>query len=384
MKQFAELYRCLEETTKTSHKVDCLREYFRAADPADAAWAVYFLIGRKPKRLARTADLRHWAAEEAGVADWLFDECHEIVGDLAETIALLLPEPHESSSLALHALIEQRLLALPGLDLAAQRASLVECWRQMDRIERLVWNKLLTGAFRLGVSQSLVVRALAEAAGIPAATVSHRLMGDWTPTPEFFGSLLARETHDADVAHPYPFCLAHPLEGPPEGLGDLADWQAEWKWDGIRAQLIRRQGQLAIWTRGEELVTERFPELHPAAARLPDGTVLDGEIVTWKEGRVLPFSLLQQRIGRKTLGKKILEAAPVRFIAFDILEFAAADVRSRPLFERRQMLESVLLELSRRSHPLAEIMLSPVEIAESWQAARGSAASRAARGTSKV
>ncbi|HEY1786243.1 MAG TPA: ATP-dependent DNA ligase [Pirellulales bacterium] len=361
MKQFASLYRCLDETTKTSRKIDCLCRYFRAADPADACWAVYFLIGRKPKRLLRTADLRHWCAEEAGVPEWLFDECHEIVGDLAETIALLLPEPRATSDLPLHQWIERRLLELPRLDAVAQRAMLVDSWLAMDRTERLVWNKLLTGAFRVGVSQSLVVRALAETAGVEAAAVSHRLMGAWEPSAEFFRRLTAAEADDVDVARPYPFCLAHPLEGPPDSLGDVTDWQAEWKWDGIRAQLIRRQGLVSLWTRGEELVTERFPELGPAAAGLPDGTVLDGEIVAWKAGGVLPFSLLQQRIGRKTLGKKILESVPVRFVAFDVLERAGQDVRGRPLFERRQSLESLAGESD------SAIMLSPVEPAASWQ-----------------
>ena len=235
MKRFAALYRCLDETTKTGRKVDCLRDYFRAAAPADAAWAVYFLIGRKPKRLVRTADSQRWCAEEAGISAWLFDECHEVVGDLAETIALLLPEPRASSDTALHDWIEQRLLRLSSLDPASQRELLVASWMQMARDERLVWNKLLTGAFRVGVSQSLVVRALAETARLTPAAVSHRLMGDWTPSADFFRGLIVSETSDTDLSHPYPFCLAHPLEGPPESLGNVSDWQAEWKWDGIRA-----------------------------------------------------------------------------------------------------------------------------------------------------
>jgi DNA ligase-1 len=361
VKQFAALYRCLDETIKTGRKVDCLREYFRATDAADAAWAVYFLIGRQPKRLARAADLRQWSAEEAGVSDWLFDECHEIVGDLAETIALLLPEPSRSSDIPLREWIEQRLLTLPALDPAAQRAILVEIWRQMDRTERLVWNKLLTGAFRVGVSHSLVVRALAETAGLSAAVVSHRLMGDWNPSADFFRGLIARETADTNLSRPYPFCLAHPLDGPPDELGEVADWQAEWKWDGIRAQLIRRQVLVSLWTRGEELVTDRFPELGPGGTHLPDGTVLDGEIVAWKGGHVMPFSLLQQRIGRKTLGKKILESVPVQFIAFDVLEHAGEDVRGRPLAERRRLLETLLREAA------TAIMLSPIEVAASWE-----------------
>jgi DNA ligase-1 len=361
MKQFAALYRCLDETTKTNHKIACLSNYFQAADPADAAWAVYFLSGRKPKRLLRNTELRQWCVEEAKIPMWLFDECHEAVGDLAETIALLLPEPNASSDVPLHELVEQRLLSLPQLDPSSQRCLVINAWHQMDRFQRLVWNKLLTGAFRVGVSQTLVARALAGMAGAPMATVSHRLMGSWHPSSEFFRSLIAKESEDTDLSRPYPFCLAHALEGSPAALGDPADWQAEWKWDGIRAQLVCRERLVSLWTRGEELVTDRFPELGPMAAGLPGGTVLDGEIVAWKDGHVMPFTFLQQRIGRKTLGKKILESVPVRFIAFDLLEKGYQDVRSHPLSERRKLLDAVVRD------PNSSLMLSPLESAASWQ-----------------
>jgi DNA ligase-1 len=321
---------------------------------------VYFLSGRKPKRLLRTTELKQWCVEEAAIPPWLFDECHEAVGDLAETIALLLPPPIHASDIPLHELVEL-LLSFTVLDRELQRDSLLQCWRRMDREQRLVWNKLLTGAFRVGVSQTLVVRALAEVAGVTAADVSHRLMGTWSPTADFFQSLIASETSDADLTRPYPFCLAHPLDGLPVELGNLSDWQAEWKWDGIRAQLIRRQGLVSIWSRGEELITDRFPELGPATSKLPDGVALDGEIVAWKDGAVMPFSLLQRRIGRKSLSKKMLETAPVRFIAFDLLESESVDLRTRPLSERRSLLEKLLSDVS------TDIILSPVESAASWE-----------------
>jgi DNA ligase-1 len=359
VKRFAQLYRCLDETTKTSRKVACLRQYFAAAPAEDAAWAVYFLTGRKPKRLMRSADLRAWNAHAAGVPPWLFEECHATVGDLAETIALLLEDAPRTTELPLHRWID-RLLELEVLPPVEQRRLVVSAWRELDRTERLVWNKLLTGEFRIGVSQTLVVRALAELAELPAAVVAHRLMGAWNPTADFFRSLLAQQTDDADSSRPYPFCLAHPLADPPESLGDVADWQVEWKWDGIRAQLVRRGGQISIWSRGEDLVTERFPELLPAAARLPEGTVLDGEIVAWKDGRVMAFSHLQRRIGRKDLGRKILGSVPARFIAFDLLEHQGQDVRERPLAERRALLETLL---AREAGPLA---LSPAEPAATW------------------
>lgn len=364
MKTFADLYRCLDETTKTNRKVACMRRYFSGTAPADAAWGVYFLSGRKPKRLIPTRDLVAWAAEEAGVSDWLFDECHEAVGDLAETIALLLPEPEHSTERPLHEWVEQHLLPLRTMAPARQREELLSAWRQMDRPQRLVWNKLITGAFRVGVSQSLVIRALAESAGIEPSAVAHRLMGSWEPTPEFYRQLLAAETSDADQTRPYPFCLAHPLLEGPEKLGDPVHWLAEWKWDGIRAQCLRRGGQTAIWSRGEELVTERFPELLDDAARLPDGTVIDGEIVGWRDDVVLPFAALQRRIGRKSLGKKILEEVPVRLIAFDLLEHQGGDIRGLPLVERRTRLEEIVDSLPADR----KIVISLAETASSWPA----------------
>lgn len=362
MKAFAGLYRDLDETNKTNRKLACLRAYFGSAASADAAWAVYFLSGRKPKRLLLARDLRQWSAEAAGVQEWLFDECLEAAGDMAETIALLLPEPERSTDAPLHEWVEQRLIPLRSMTPEEQRRQLTSAWREMDRTERLVWNKLITGAFRIGVSQTLVVRSLAEVSGLPAATIAHRLMGAWEPTPEFFQALLAAETQDADVSRPYPFCLAHPLGEEPESLGDIRNWLAEWKWDGIRAQCVRRGGLLAFWSRGEELVTERFPELHEDAARLADGTVLDGEIVAWKHDAVMPFGALQRRIGRKSLGKKILSEAPVKYIVFDLLEHNGADIRNRPLRERRSLLEEVIGQLPEA----CSMMLSPVESYTTW------------------
>lgn len=367
MKAFAALYRCLDETTKTNRKVACLRDYFAAAPPADAAWAVYFLSGRKPKRLLGVRELAAWACAEAKLPEWMFDECYDAVGDLAETIALVLPEPGQSTDESLAFWVEQRLLPLRALSKDEQRARLVDAWRQMDRRQRLVWNKLLTGAFRVGVSQTLLVRSLGEVADVPATVIAGRLMGAWEPTADFFVALVRKESVETDVSRPFPFCLAHPLEGDPSQLGDLSEWLVEWKWDGIRAQGLRRGETVALWSRGEELITERFPELLGALAQLPDGTVLDGEIVGWKDGRVLPFSTLQRRIGRKSLGKKILQEVPVRFIAFDLLESGGHDLRSEPLRIRRSRLIDLLAALP----PDSPLMLSPEEIAADWGALAG-------------
>ena len=359
MKAFAELYAALDETNGATAKVEALAAYLRAAPPEDAAWAVSFLIGRRPKRLLESRKLAEWAIAESAVPDWLFGDCFHAVGDFAETIALLLPDPAASTPLPLTYWVEQRLLPLASADDAARRSSLVRAWREMDERQRFVWNKLITGEFRVGVSQNLVVRAIAAASGLATETVSHRLMGDWRPTAGFWRQLVAPEVAVADISRPYPFFLAYPLEGEVEELGDPAQWQLEWKWDGIRAQLIRRQSQTFLWSRGEDLITSRFPEIEAMGALLPEGTVLDGEVLAWKDAAPLPFAQMQRRIGRKALGPRILAEAPVVLMAYDLLESGGRDLRSEPLVQRRAQLET-LAALS------PALVLSPIVPPGSW------------------
>jgi len=363
VKAFADLYAALDETTKTNEKVAAMAGYFRSAPPGDAAWAVHFLIGRRPKRLIPTRDLASWAIEEAQIADWLFGESYQAVGDLAETIALLLPPAQTTSGRPLHEWVEQRLLPMRDWDDHMRRDSMLEAWREMSDRQRFVWNKLITGEFRVGVSQNLVVRALAEASGVDAKALAHRLMGDWQPTADFGAQILAKTTADTDVSRPYPFCLAYPLEGTVEELGAVQEWQIEWKWDGIRSQLIRRQWQTFLWSRGEELITDRFPELAAAGALLPEGTVLDGEVLPWKDGAPLPFTQMQRRIGRKELGPKILSEVPVVLVAFDLLEHKGEDVRERPIEWRRTELERIVAAAGPDSHLIA----SPLVEGASWE-----------------
>ncbi|MCL5743624.1 MAG: ATP-dependent DNA ligase [Acidobacteria bacterium] len=338
--------------------MEALARYLAGTPAADAVWAIHFLIGRRPKRLVEARKLARWAAEEAGVPDWLFAECFHAVGDFAETMALLLPPAARSTDLPLHYWVKERLLPLAGWDDAARRESMVAAWRAMDERQRLAWNKLITGEFRVGVSQSLVVRALAEASGVDPAIIAHRLMGEWQPTADFLERLLAPDQHDVDVSRPYPFFLAYPLEGTVEELGDVREWQAEWKWDGIRAQLIRRRGHTFVWSRGEDLVTERFPELEELGAALEEGMVVDGEVLPWKNGEPLPFAQMQRRIGRRELGGRILQEVPVVLVGFDLLELAGEDIRDRPLRVRRTQLERI-------SAP--HLVLSPVVRANSWR-----------------
>ena len=340
MKRFSALYESLDRTTSTNAKVAALVEYFRAAPPADAAWAVFFLTGRRLKRVVPSAGLREWAQAVTGIPDWLMGECYSAAGDFGELVALALdavpPGPAEPD-LPLATWVDERLLPLQSAEPAAQRARVTRWWLGLPRAERFLLNKLLTGEFRVGVSHTLVVRALATAADTEPTIVAARLMGDWWPSAEWFTGVTTAEG-TADASQPYPFYLASPLEGEPAALGDPSAWIVEWKWDGIRAQLIRRAGNTWLWSRGEELITQRFPEITAAATHLPDGTVLDGEVLAFKDGRPMPFSALQQRIGRQKQIAQVMRTVPVVFETYDVLELDGRDIRDQPLDARREAL----------------------------------------------
>ncbi len=360
MRAFADLYARLDETTKTTEKVAAMVRYFAACTPADGAWAVYFLNGRKPRQLVAAKLLKRWASDAAGVPEWLFGESYHAVGDLAETVALLVPpgSPGDGST-SLVDWVERRLLPLRGRAEVEQKSEMARAWAELTPRERFVWNKLITGSLRVGVSQLLVVRALAEASGLDAPTVAHRIMGEWQPTAAFFTGLTGADEGATAHNRPYPFCLASPLEAAPADLGPVADWVAEWKWDGIRSQLVRRAGDTFLWSRGEELITDRFPEVVAAGSHLPDGTVIDGEVLPWADGGVRPFAALQRRIGRKTLTRKVMAEVPVTLLAYDLLEWQGVDVRDRPLEWRRATLETVAG---------GRLQLSPVLSSNSWEA----------------
>ncbi len=380
MKAFAELYARLDATTSSNAKLAALQDYFASAPPQDAAWAAYFLAGGRPRQVVPTRLLRELATRLSGLPDWLFEESYQAVGDLAETISLLLPESTQASEEGLDWWLEQ-LLPLRGLppEELAERLQLL--WARLDRQSLMVSIKLLTGAFRVGVSKLLVTRALAALAGVDAKRVAQRMVGytdlSHRPTAQRYLALIAAESgeeHAQRGGQPYPFFLAHPLQESVERfdalLGPAQDWLVEWKWDGIRAQLVKRDGRAWLWSRGEELITERFPELDALAAALPDGTVLDGELVVWKEPApgsgstfgIQPFALLQQRIGRKTLSRKLLDEVPAALLAYDLLEWRGEDWRSRPQDERRARLEQLVAEVG-DSH----LHLSPRLDGADWQ-----------------
>lgn len=365
MKRFSQLFNELDASTATNAKVEALKRYFDDAPDADAAWAVYFLSGGKPRQVVGSGVLSELARRIAGIEPWLFDECYQAVGDLAETIAHVLPTAEHTSDVGLAEWVEQRLLPLRAATPEQQAERIAGYWRELDATGRFLLTKLIGGGFRVGVSKLLVQRALAAHAGLDAKLVAQRMMGytDKTARPDAAGyrALLAHESVQtaADSGQPYPFFLAHALEQPvPEfeaKLGPPSDWLVEWKYDGIRAQVVRRAGNIWVWSRGEELVTERFPEVIAIAGQWPDGTVVDGEILVWKDGKPAPFNLLQQRIGRKLLGKKILADAPVSFMAYDLLEWQGEDIRAWPQHRRREALLA-----------LPGIMVSPTVDGHTW------------------
>lgn len=360
MRDFARLFERLDQTTKTNNKVAALFDYFTSATAEDVAWAVFFLTGNRFKAPVKHAMMVQWAIELAEVPAWLFQECYDAVGDFAETVANVLPSEGQGSGLGLSHWAAQ-IEGLGYVDDNSKRATLHDAWRQLDPLSRFVYNKLLTGGFRVGVSQELVHRALSQAVGIEKSVIAHRLMGKWRPGPQFIETLRAAIDLETDSTRPYPFCLAHPLQVDLDSLGSPADWTAEWKWDGIRCQLVRRRGKITVWSRGEEIVNESFPDIAQVGDWLPDGTVVDGEILAWSEGKALPFQSLQRRLGRKAPGKKLLGEVPASLVAFDLLESNGTDLRDRPFAERRKMLDS-LVESTNHDR----LVLSPTIDFDTW------------------
>jgi DNA ligase-1 len=375
MRQFADLVASLGTSTKTNEKLDALSEYFATANDKDKVWVIAIFSGRRPKRAVNTRQLWTWCNELVGLPTWLFEECYHAVGDLAETIALLLPEAIKSdASFPLHYYLET-LISIEKQDEAVRKEFILRSWQTMEYAERFVFNKLITGNFRIGVSQKTMVNALGKTISLNPSVIAHRISGNWDPMTTSFADLLSEHAVSTDFSKPYPFYLAYAVEDEVHALGDPRDWQAEWKWDGIRGQMIKRNDELFVWSRGEELMTEKFPEYHSLKDHLPNGTVLDGEIIPYKsskasppagggglEGTPLPFALLQTRIGRKNVTKKQLTEAPITFFAYDLLEYEGNDIRETLLAERRTLLEKIVREIN---HPA--LLISPVISFTTWE-----------------
>jgi DNA ligase 1 len=351
MKQFAQLITALDQTTKTNEKVDALAQFFSTADEKDKVWTIALLSHRRPRRTVSTTFLRELAAEIAGLPLWLFEDSYHIVGDLAETIAYVLPTPKNSSDKSLSEWIDW-IVALQKLEEDEKKEALMSAWDSLKSTERFIFNKLITGGFRMGVSQKLMVKSLAKSTGIEENILAHRLMGNWNPFSISFQELVVENQIQSDISRPYPFYLAYPLEESPSELGKPEDWCAEYKWDGIRGQIICREGELFVWSRGEELITDSFPEFLKMKDEIPSGTVLDGEILAAS----LSFQDLQTRIGRKTASKALMEKIPVIFMAYDVLEWQGEDVRNLPFEKRRSILESI-----------TSIQVSPLVHFQNWE-----------------
>lgn len=364
MKKFAQLFTTLDQTTKTNVKVEALARYFEDIPDDDKLWAVAILSSRRPKRPVNTTQLRVWASAYSGVPLWLFEDSYHVVGDLAETITLVLPEPESTTGYSLTYWINY-IKSLADLEEEEKQERVISAWKQLSRSERYIFNKLITGNFRVGVSQKLMTRALSKYTQIDENLVTHRLMGNWTPDDTTFEDLILSENPLDDISKPYPFYLAYALEEDPATLGSVSDWQFERKWDGIRGQVIIRQGRVFVWSRGEELVTDKFPEYHELAKSIPDGTVIDGEILPFKDGNPLGFKVLQTRIGRKNVTKNILKKAPVILKAYDLLEWQGEDLREKPLTERRSQLEAIV-----EQYDTAGILrMSEIVAINSWEEA---------------
>lgn len=371
MKRAAALFDALDATGSTNAKVDALAAYFREADDADKLWVIALLSGRRPKRPVTSTHLRKWAAEISGIPDWLFEASYHVVGDLAETvthIAKLEQAITKSLTEWVHYVED-----LKQQDETEKAQRVKAAWAGLEGMELFVFNKIITGGFRIGVSQKIMVKGLSKATGMDEDAIAHRLMGDWTPHTTTFQELLHAKNPADSTSKPYPFFLAYGIEGMHGraagaglnellALGEPKEWQLEHKWDGIRGQLIVRDGQLFVWSRGEELVADKFPEFEVLKDLLPNGTVLDGEILAWKDDAPLPFAEMQKRIGRKTVGKKLLNDVPVVFMAYDLMEADHTDIRQEALRTRRERLERIHKTVS---HPV--LMLSALLPFGQWQ-----------------
>jgi DNA ligase-1 len=362
MNQFAELVNILGVSTKTNDKLDALAQYFETANDKDKVWVIALFSGRRPRRSVNSTQLATWCIELTDLPGWLFEESYHVVGDLAETIALLLPENTDSrASHPLHYYLET-LLAIEKEDESIRKQFIVSSWQNMTKGERFVFNKLITGGFRIGVSQKSMVNALARSVKLDPSIIAHRISGNWDPVTTTFEELLSEQATVTDHSKPYPFYLAYALEDELPSLGEPSEWQAEWKWDGIRGQLIKRNNEIFVWSRGEELMTEKFPEYFSLRELLPNGIALDGEIIPSQNGRPLPFALLQTRIGRKNVTKKQLLETPITFFAYDLLEYDNTDLRESFLLERRILLEKIVQQVD---HPA--LILSPVINFTTWE-----------------
>ncbi|KGE16121.1 ATP-dependent DNA ligase [Sphingobacterium deserti] len=367
MRDFEHLFEAIDSTTKTSAKVSAIAQFLQESREEDKLFAIAVLIGNKPKRPVKTTDLRLWASEQSQIPLWLIEESYYIVGDLAETISLILPVVAAKSTYVDTSLrkIFEDIILMRNLSSPEQRDIVIGYWAQLQGTALFLFNKLLTGNLRVGVSRKLVVKAVASYLDMEETEIEHRLMGKWTPFEETMESLFQENVQETKHFLPYPFYLAYALDKDPDDLGAINDWVIEAKLDGIRGQLIVRKGELFVWSRGEDLMTEKFVEFEPLRDILPDGTVIDGEVIPWKDDKPMDFAVMQTRIGRKNISKNSLLAAPLVMVCYDLLEWEGNDIRNWPLSERRKQLELLL-----SNYPVSHVLkLSQRLDFDDWTAA---------------
>ncbi len=364
MKTFAALIHALDSTNKTSLKLEAVDRFLSDAEEADKLWLLALFTGKRPRRKVSTTLLKEWVMEAAGIPEWLFRESYASVGDLAETISLLLPEPVACKERSLSSWMEE-IQSLADTTDDEKKAFVLHAWQHLPHRERFIFNKLMGGSFRVGLSSQGLINALARHYALEPNTVAHAIMGDWHLNEVSFENLVSGGYADTNLSRPYPFCLAYAVEKEVELLGEIAQWQAEYKWDGIRGQFIRRKGEVFIWSRGEELITGQFPEIRDALLQWEHDVVLDGEILAHRADTVLNFAELQKRLNRKNVSKKLMEEVPVAVYTYDLLELNGADLRQQPMSVRRQMLEQLFS--GNTTHPFR---LSDVVRADDWQALR--------------
>lgn len=369
MKRFAALYRELDATASTNEKVAAMSRYFSAEPAEDAVWALSLLTAARRRRTITSRILLADFQAISGMPQWLLDECRAHVGDTGETVALLIGEigyhaaAQSTFDLPLHEWITGIIPDLGQRSEESRRSRLHEIWQALSPDDVFVFHKILTGGFRVGVSQRLVVRALSEASGVPQPVLFHRLMGEWSESADFYRTLWEAEETELPPSTPYPFFLASQAELSDIQALDLSRMRVEWKWDGIRAQLVKRDESVWLWSRGEELVNDQFPEIVEEGLSLADGTVLDGELVAWDAGAPLSFNHLQQRLGRKRVSTSMQSKVPVHMIVYDLLEYEGNDIRTSPLQQRAGRLNELInsFDTAARFHPSEALSVNSID-----------------------
>ncbi|MBT5377938.1 MAG: ATP-dependent DNA ligase [Opitutae bacterium] len=364
MNHFTQLFQSVDSVSGTNQRIRYLREYFEESKPEDSIWACWFLDGNRVKNLIRLKDLKILVADVCSLPLWLVEDSHEVVGDLAETLSLLLKSFAKGKEpIPLSTVVEKFILPLSSMNVEEKCRTIKDAWARLRPEDLLPYHKLMMGAFRMGISNGNLCRALGDINNVPPAIIAQRMMGKWQPGDRTLQNIIVSATTEEDLNAPVPFCLASPLMAKVNTLGDNAEWQIEWKWDGIRAQLIKSHSGTLIWSRGGESVGGAFPEILEAAKLLPKGVCLDGEILAWNQNGLMPFHDLQRRLGRKSPGVQIQRTVPTRFIAYDIIRFAGEDLRNKVLVKRRHLLEQLVTSLPSQ-YPIG--ISRPVE-AGNWE-----------------